>query len=149
MKTNPTISVSENRVLTITMPMPEATVKAKVEDIDNFMARMIHIIIAAVRKRHEHCYKQLLENLGNVSYDGYAIRWSNGHFSPQAFQAMDDVVSQSLELSFGWLKHPQCTIQVIKALSYEGCPSDLNPRDWERLMGILTEELAMAFQQLP
>lgn len=146
----PTIQVSENKVLTITMPLNEAKfVKTNIESVDNFMSRMSHLIVTAVRKRREHCYKQLLENITSVSYDGYAIRWNGGHFSPQAFKAMDEIISDSLALSFGWLKHPQHVIQVIKALSCEGCPGDLNPRDWERLMGILTEELAMAFQQRP
>ena len=146
---NPTISVSENRVLTITMAMPEAKFVKPGESLDNFMSRMSRLIIAAVRKRRENCYKQLIENIANVSYDGYSIRWQGGRFSPRAFEAMDEVISQSLELCFDWLKCSQHVLQTIKALSFEGCPSDLNPRDWERLMGILTEELAMSFQQRP
>lgn len=84
----PTISVGENRTLTITTSMPEAKLEAydtSAESNESFLTRMSNVLIGAIAARREHCYKQLLAHISEISYDGYAIRWKGGHFSPNSF----------------------------------------------------------------
>lgn len=151
MTTNPTIQVSENRTLTITMAMPEAQLEASsaVESNESFLIRMAKVIMAAVAIRKEHCYKRLLEHLFEVTYDGYAIRWKGGHFSPHAFEAMETVLTQLGDRYFDWLNHRSYILQVLKALATMGKPKEVEDIDWERLLGLLTEGLMFSSEETP
>lgn len=151
MTTNPTIQVSENRTLTITMAMPEAQLKASsaVESNESFLTRMTSVLIGAISARREHCYKQLLAHISEVSYDGYAIRWKGGHFSPHAFEAMETVLTQLGDRYFDWFNHRSYILQVLKALATMGKSKEVEDVDWERLLGLLTERLMFSSEENP
>lgn len=145
---NSTISVTENGILSITMITPKTQLKefVPISPFD-YIREFSKVILAAIHIRHEHCYKELLAHLSEVTYDGFSIRWKGGHFSPKAFEAMETVITQLAENDIEWMNHISSVVQVIKALAMNGRPKDISENDWETLTGLLIEHMLILNQQ--